>query len=392
MRSPTASQPSPDARTLHLFIAAHSSRQGGAEFCLDTTLRHLDRSRWRISVLFPREGPIVESARAMGVSIIVRHHAWWMLTTVTGWHWARVPSRVVSLSRWMKANRVDLVYTNTAVIPEAALAARLAGIPHVWHVHEVMTDAHMRPRLLSVGLTMRLIAALSRRVVFESRGARALCEAWVSNAKARVVPNSLRSLAGANRLDSSEARKALGIGPDDFVVVWVGQFSRRKRPVHLIDVLALMAARPRTTLIFVGDGPEEDAMTAARERHGFSDGQCRIVPFLADITPIMAAADTLALTSDEESFGLVLIEASSFGLPVVATRAEGPSEIVLDGETGFLVEIDDAAAFAERLDRLAATPDLRKRLGAAGAARVAQEYSAAVNTTRLEQVLDEALA
>ena len=49
----------------------------------------------------------------------------------------------------------------------------------------------------------------------------------------------------------------------------------------------------------------------------------------------MRRADILALPSEEEGFGRVLIEAMAVGLPIVATRCPGgPVEILGDGEFG----------------------------------------------------------
>jgi hypothetical protein len=60
----------PDAvgrgRRRRLLFAAHSSFQGGAEFCLDTLLSRLSRDKYRVRVLFPWEGPMARAARERG--------------------------------------------------------------------------------------------------------------------------------------------------------------------------------------------------------------------------------------------------------------------------------------------------------------------------------------
>jgi glycosyltransferase involved in cell wall biosynthesis len=378
----------------HVLVVAHAGGRGGAEHCLDTTLEHLDQSRWQLSALFPAQGAMAESAAGHGVAVRVQRHIWWMAFEPSVWYARQLlamPFRVAALARWIREHGVVLVYSNTAVIPEGALAARLAGVPHVWHVHEVLTPAHWKPRLLPIGLISRMIAWLSGRVVFESASARAVAGRAIPDAKARVISNSLRTMPSGAAPSREEQRRDLGLSPSEFVVLWIGRFSERKRPQLLLEALARMRHASSTTALFVGEGPLRSDLESARLRLDIPELRARVLPFRDDLAPLLRAADALVLTSDEESFGLVLIEAGAAGLPVVATRAQGPSEIVVEGETGFLVALGDAEALAERLDRLAQDPGLRQQLGAAGAARVASEYSARHNTERLELVFEEAL-
>jgi glycosyltransferase involved in cell wall biosynthesis len=120
--------------------------------------------------------------------------------------------------------------------------------------------------------------------------------------------------------------------------------------------------------------------------------QCRIIPFQPDIRPVLEAADVLVLTSEEESFGLVLIEAGAYECPVVATRTQGPQEIVVDGETGYLVEPGNEEQLAEKLELLTSSAALRKKMGRAGANRVRELFSAEKNTAKIETVFRKALS
>lgn len=66
------------------------------------------------------------------------------------------------------------------------------------------------------------------------------------------------------------------------------------------------------------------------------------------------------------------------GKPLVATDIPGCREAVINGETGFLVPARDAAALAEALARLIDSPALRASMGAAGRARVEENFSDAI--------------
>jgi len=420
-----------------LLVAGHSGCQGGAELCLDTTLRHLNRTRYEADVLFGCEGPMVESARAIGYPVEVLPLGWWMCYDHSLWHYKNALGgslpRIWQLVRRIKRRKIDLVYSNTAVIYEAALAARLAGVPHVWHVHEVLTGNHMRPRMLPLGLIRRLISGLSDRVIFESDASREICRGAMPGRKMQTVYNSVRPLAASPALmvqgeavgwdkrsagppsgpeingpeinggpalrlshptpaGRPDARARFDLADDRCAVVWIGRFSQRKNPLMLIRAVARMKTNTaaRCRFLFVGEGPLEEEMAATIGKLGLAD-RCRLVPFQEEVRPVLEAADLLVLTSQEESFGLVLVEAAAHEKPVVATRTQGPAEIVVDGQTGVLVDTDDEAALAAALDELAADPQKRETMGRAAARRAAQRFSPVANTRQIESVFDEVL-
>jgi hypothetical protein len=99
-----------------------------------------------------------------------------------------------------------------------------------------------------------------------------------------------------------------------------------------------------------------------------------------DVERLLAAADVAVLASHptrsgrREGIPVALMEAMMSGLPVVASALSGIPELVEDGRTGFLVPSGDAAALAEGLERLVGEPELRRRMGAAGRAKVAAEF------------------
>src|SRR4030042_4403108 len=120
----------------------------------------------------------------MALGVEVMRFAWWLFFRPSLWGFKNLVlgaiPRIRRLVRIIKENHIDVVYTNTATIFEAAIAARLAGVPHVWHVHEVLTADHTRPKVLPLWLIKRLIGRLSDRVVFESDSAREVCRGGIS--------------------------------------------------------------------------------------------------------------------------------------------------------------------------------------------------------------------
>lgn len=337
---------------------------------------------------------MAESARRMGIRTEIMRWTWWLFREHSLWYWKNLTAgsvlRIRRLAQMIRAQRIDLVYSSTATIFEPALAARLAGVPHLWHVHEVLDPTGRMEPLLPIRWIQRLIRRYASLVVFESESARRVFEAGVPLPRSEVVYNSLRFDADEFPMSREECRGPLGLRPDERVVAFVGQFIERKNPLLLVEALAKLQDRSRVVCLFAGEGPLAASLQEHAARHGLQS-VCRFLPFQADIRPLLAAIDILVLPARQESFGLVLVEAAAFGKPVIACRSQGPNEIILDGQTGFLTPVDDAAALSTALSLLLSSDELRLRMGAAGRRRVQELFHPQTNTRRLERFMDELL-
>ena len=381
-----------DHRYRILFVA-HSAQQGGAEYCLDTTLRYLDRNRFEPIVVFPHEGPMVEAARSIGIDVEILPLSHWMCVSRAPWYWKHLimgtlPS-IMRLRRLIRRLRINIVYSNTSAIFEGALCARWAGVPHLWHVHEVLSSATGLSPVLPVAWIRRFIRKFSSLVVFESHSARAAFESRTPLPAAKVVPNSIR-LADANETNRDEARRQLGVGPDAIVVAFVGQLIDRKNPLLLVDAIKRIR-NDRVVGIFVGDGPLASALDKEIQSSALDD-RIRRIPFQSNVGPLLDALDILVLPSREESFGLVLIEAAACGKPVVACRSQGPNEVVVSDETGILVDQDDPIGLSNAIARLASSERLRAQLGQAARRRAFEVFDPQKNTVQLEQLMDQLIS
>ena len=90
---------------------------------------------------------------------------------------------------------------------------------------------------------------------------------------------------------------------------------------------------------------------------------------------LLSACDMLALPSQVDAFGIVLLEAWQHGKPVIGAAAGGIPDLVAEGETGLLVPFGSAPALAAAIETLLADRALAQQLGANGRDQVSREYT-----------------
>jgi glycosyltransferase involved in cell wall biosynthesis len=208
-----------------------------------------------------------------------------------------------------------------------------------------------------------------------------------------VLPNGVdleRFRPGA----APQLRRELGLPEDAIVAAFVATLDRAhylKRPDRAIEALA-RTRDARLHLLVVGGGEDLERHRGAAVAAGVGDRVHFAGAADHDRLPeLLRAADLMLLSSDLESFGIVLLEGMACGLPTVATDLVGVSSVGIPGETGLLAR-PEPGALAAALDRLAALdPEVRRRMGAAGRAHVEERYSWASLVVRLERVYAEVL-
>jgi glycosyltransferase involved in cell wall biosynthesis len=158
------------------------------------------------------------------------------------------------------------------------------------------------------------------------------------------------------RIERADARKALGIKEDTFLIASAARLVPWKGYEHLIDAVALLRRQvPSATLIIAGDGPYREVL----EAHARSRGMGNAVRFAG-------AADCFALNTRYEGLSHQILEAFMARVPVVTTPAGGNSEIVADGASGLLAPYNDTDRIAAALRRLAEDRTLAERLREGG--------------------------
>lgn len=268
-------------------------------------------------------------------------------------------------------------------------------------IHFYLSEAYLvgGPVAILTGCARRVMSRRNQNVHQQRRPLVRRLETWLHRRMSAVIGNSralVDELAGEGvpperlaliyggidpapyaELDRAAAREALGIGPDQLVLLILATLWPYKGHADLLQALdRCRESLPKDWLLLAagrdqGAGPSLERQTAAL---GLTDnvrwlGECD------DIRGLLAAGDISLLVSHQEGFPVSILEGMAAGLPVIATRVGGSAESIDEGVTGLLVPPGDPTALAEAILALAGDPARRARMGAAGRARLAERFS-----------------
>ncbi len=140
------------------------------------------------------------------------------------------------------------------------------------------------------------------------------------------------------------------------ILIHASNFRPVKRVDDVVRVFAKIHEQLPSRLILVGEGPEKLSVQQLVKEFGITND----VLFMGEqdyIENLLSCADLFILPSEQESFGLVALEAQSCGIPVIGTRIGGLPEAVADGETGFLSPLGDIDDMAQKALSLLRDPE-----------------------------------
>lgn len=308
----------------------------------------------RVVVAMPSEGPLSALIRARGGEVDLVDFPVLRRANQSAAAFTRLlldaARSVPRLVTHLRRTRPDLLYVNTVTLPWWLLAARVAGVPSVCHVHEAEnTDSGLVRRALVAPLR------LAGGVLVISRSAMA---AMVDVAPGLVRRAHLVFNGVPEPVVPSEPARP---GTRTRAVV-VGRLSPRKAPHLALEAVAQLRRLGYDIEVELAGSVYpgyEWYLHELEERAAEPDllGAVSFAGYCKPIWPRLAQADVVMAPSLREPFGNAVVEAQLALRPVVATAALGHVESITDEETGLLVPAGDVTAMAKAVARLIDEPE-----------------------------------
>jgi glycosyltransferase involved in cell wall biosynthesis len=350
---------------------------GGVPLHLLRLAAHVRRSGWAVGVVsLKAPGPVGDRLADAGVEVLS--------CDARGAADARV---FVRLAAVIQRFSPDLVH---ALLFHANVASRVAcvlvGFParrllceiqtveieRTWHL-AVDRFTHRRCRF-TIGNSPSVLRHLHAR-------------ARIPMARLRLAPGGVdvAAIEAARPMD----REALGVRPNEKLLLWVGRMDPIKGLDTLVAAVDLARRAVPLRLLLVGDGDIKRHIEADVAARGLGE----LVSLLGrrdDVPRLLQTADLFVFPSRTEGMPNALLEAMAAGLPVVTTDVPGCHDVVTAGETGRLVPPDDAEALAAAIAEAFEEADLTEVMRQAARRLVEGRYRLERCMARYLELYDEA--
>lgn len=291
--------------------------------------------------------------------------------------------------RTIVRNKAKLVFVNTLTIPGWIIAAKLARVRVVCHVHEAEENGS---KLALRVLTMPLFAA--DRVVVNSESARSA----LKYANPALLKKTTRIYNGvplpktpSNRPRSVPAAAAENLRAD---IVYIGRLSPRKGPDLLLEAAAEVIKLGYDLRITMAGGAfagyewyRDDLVTRAQAAD--LAGRVKFLGYVDSPSHLYQNAHLAVVPSRLEPFGNTAVEAQMAGIPLIAAATQGLTEVVRADRDGLLFENGNSADLALCIVNCIVNPQLALERAERAQTRAMQIFSVERYAKDMRDLIDE---
>ncbi|HEX2950813.1 MAG TPA: glycosyltransferase family 4 protein, partial [Armatimonadota bacterium] len=340
----------------------------GAERSLLAILDALDRQQWHPIVAAP-DGPLLEAVAKRQIKTIpIRLHPLQRPRSIR--HGAQFFSALQynrrATSAVIQHVNADIVHANST--PAMLCSAGTTYLPLIWQVRD----------LVPLGIIGMLLYRQATRVAVISSAVRDDIVRYAHDGGTKIynLPPAVDTTVFAPAQDKRVLRERLGLPLDTFLIGHIAQFVPWKRHDLFLDAMTRVVSLP-CHAVLSGANLSGDTTYLSHLSDRIStpplSGHVTLLPWQDNAATLTAALDLSVLTSHNEPFGRVLIEALSCKVPAIAVDEGGARDIVLHDICGLLVPADHDA-LATAITRCMQSSELCMRYGSAGHSRVIENF------------------
>lgn len=354
---------------------------GGGEKMLPDLLENARGQGIDWTVFFLQDGPLVEHCRGLGIDVEIVPSG--RLRDLY-----KLYEAVQYIAKSIREKGIEVIVSwmwNAHF--RGGLAAQMVGIPAFWYnLEHPHSDTFLR----------RLVTLIP------AKGVLTLSKADYDKQK-QLMPNKpagliypgvdLERFQPAILPSPQAAREKLGLPTAGPLIGIVGRMQRWKGIHVLLDAMPYVLKKyPDANCVVVGDRHDFeieycDYLFQRIDELGLKE-KVHMVGQQQNVPEWTQAMDVVVHASDNEPFGIVVIEAMALGKPLVAGANGGPTEIMTDGVNGLLSPYGDEIQLSEKILRYLDNPEFAQRVGSAAQER-AYEFSTKQYATNFISVLQD---
>jgi glycosyltransferase involved in cell wall biosynthesis len=299
------------------------------------------------------------------------------------------------LRKGLSESNIGLIYSNTTSTGKALDYLSFLDCPVICHVHELeqaIQHCDKEDNLMLVKKHASSYVAVSHAVqrnLVEKHG--------IPEDKIKVIHGFIPT--GRNGQDKlgdprSRVRRELRIPRDAKLVCACGSVEPRKGPdlfLQVADAFAKLHGGSSAHFVWIGGNKEQVEVMRQRVQELSRQDVIHFIGRRADVSSYYDASDVFLLTSREDPFPLVMMEAALRGNPIVCFDNSGGAPEFVQDDAGFVVRAFDVEEMAEKLALLLSSDELRRRMGEAGRQKVLRRHDINTSAPQLAAIIQSAL-
>ena len=236
------------------------------------------------------------------------------------------------IKKFLKRNKIDLVYTNTSTLISPSIAAKLVGIPSIHHIHEIPNSNSIYSRFMTTFLNN-----FSRNIVCVSKSVK---DFWIQKG---IKKNKLEIINNGFIFKKIEPKV---LNKEKIIFTSISRIIPYKGHILLIELFdALLKKNNKIQLQIVGDTLPQyqkylDDLKLNVKKKGIND-RIMFLGFRNDISYILTNSNFFIHTPIlPDPFPTVIFEAIQTLTPVITNDKGGAYEILDKGKNGLIIEND----------------------------------------------------
>lgn len=366
-----------------ILFVHQSSDLYGSDKALLLLVQKLDKKLFVPIIVLPRKGPLLIELQKNNIKVIITpvlniHRRMFNFKQLFLFPIHLIKS-IFKLNKELKDIKIDIIQTNTVVVTLGFLYAKLKGIKHFWHIHEVLENSK-----IAVIFFSWLVNFFSDFTIFNSMATKeSFCKQQPKiEKKSIIIYNGLeREEKIKTNLEIEELKKSVSFNPNDIILGLIGRINENKgHSILLNSFKEVYKNYPNVKLLFIGSpvkGKEnvlEKLKNQVKKLH--LEQNVLIIPFQKNIWPFWDIIDIALVPSIvSESFGLVALEAMLSKKPLIVSNLGALKEVIEEKSTGLIFNINEAESLKNSIQLLLDNKPLRIKYGEAGFLRAKKLFT-----------------
>ena len=288
------------------------------------------------------------------------------------------PALLFELIKKIRAENPDIILCNgSRTLKYAALVKRLSGNLKAKFVYRVIDSAvYWNKRSLSrIFYRYWVIPAMDAAVGVSKKSLSEMIRHYAFNKPAVSIPRAVDIPFFSDFSPAVDLRKQWGVPENAFVVLFLGNFTKQKRPDRFIEIIEKVRLHhPQIHGLMVGDGPLRNEIINSCKTLGLEQN-FTFTGYQQDVRPFIYLCDLLMLTSDTEGMPGVVLEAAAMERCTLTGAVGGVKEFVDSGKNGIITETLFTTSFVHHLENLIDQKERVEDMALLARSKVINEFS-----------------